>query len=92
MLVRILGLYAVEACVDRAEGVANNRAENHQGCDNNDGNQNKDQRIFDQPLASLFRCKQHRQFSFLPVLARQKYTIIIGTLLQEIQVLVLAFM
>jgi hypothetical protein len=28
------------------------RAEDHEGRDNNNGNQNKDQRIFDQPLTA----------------------------------------
>jgi len=48
-------LHAVEAVVDGAERVADDRAEDHEGRDNNDGNQNKNQRIFDQTLAFLFR-------------------------------------
>jgi hypothetical protein len=53
------GLHAVEAVVDGAEGVANDRAEDHQGCDNNDGNQNKNQSVLDQTLTLLFRSEQH---------------------------------
>jgi hypothetical protein len=34
-------LHGVEAVVDGAEGVADDRAEDHKGSDNNDGNQNK---------------------------------------------------
>ena len=34
-------LHVAEAVVDRAKRVADDRAEDHQRCDNNDGNQNK---------------------------------------------------
>ncbi len=46
-----LKLHGAEAGVDRAEHIANDRAEDHEGRDNNDGNQNKNQRILNQALA-----------------------------------------
>jgi hypothetical protein len=57
--------YVLKAVVDRAENVANDRAQNQQGRDNNNGNQNKNQRIFDQTLTLLVACKQHGILSFL---------------------------
>ena len=47
-------LHSVEAGVDLAEDVTDDRAEDHESRDNNDSNQNKNQRIFDQTLAFFF--------------------------------------
>jgi hypothetical protein len=55
-----------EAGVDGAEGVADDRTQDHKGRDNNNGNQNKNQRVFDQALAFLLASEQHGVFSFLP--------------------------
>ena len=52
-------LRACDAIVDSAEHVTNDRAEQHQNCNNNDGYQNKNQCIFNQALALFLRCKQH---------------------------------
>ena len=43
-------LHGVEAGIDLAEDVTDNRAEDHKSRDNNNGNQNKNQRIFNQTL------------------------------------------
>ena len=51
----LASLHRAEAGVDLAEYVADHRAEDHKRSDDNNGNQNKDQRIFDQALAFLFR-------------------------------------
>jgi hypothetical protein len=52
-----------KAGVDGAKYVANDRAQDHEDRDNNDGNQNKNQSVFDQALASFLRRKQHGLFS-----------------------------
>jgi hypothetical protein len=43
-------LHSVEAGIDLAEDITDDRAEDHESRDNNDSNQNKNQRIFDQTL------------------------------------------
>ena len=50
-------LHAAKAGVDFAEHSADDRAKNHQRRDNNNGNQNKNQCIFDEALAFFFRGK-----------------------------------
>ena len=45
---------AREALVDAAEHVADDRAKQHEDCNNNDSNQNKDQRVLNQTLAFFF--------------------------------------
>ena len=54
LLESTLNLHSAEAGVDFAEHVADDRAEDHESRDNNDGNQNKNQRILNQALAFLF--------------------------------------
>ena len=48
-------LHTREAFVDRAKYVADDRAQDHQDRDNNNGNQNKNQCILNQPLAFFLR-------------------------------------
>ena len=52
-----------ETVVNCAECVADYRAQDHQSCDNNNGNQNKDERVLDQTLASFLRSEQHGFYS-----------------------------
>ena len=51
--------YELEACIDGAENFTDQRAEDCENSDNNDSNQNKDQRIFNQTLAFFFDWEQH---------------------------------
>ena len=51
------GLDAGEAGVDFAEYVTDDWSEDHEGCDNYDGDQNEDKSIFNETLAFFFRCK-----------------------------------
>ena len=60
-----LGTDAGETCVESAEYVADDRAEQHKDCNNNDSNQNKDQSILYQTLTFFLRGEQHGFFSFL---------------------------
>jgi len=46
---------AGEAVIDGAENVANDRAKQHEDCNNNDSDKNKDQGILYQTLAFFFR-------------------------------------
>ena len=55
-------LHGAEAGVDGAEHVTNDGSEDHESSDNNNGNQNEDQRIFNQTLAFFFRWEQHDEF------------------------------
>jgi hypothetical protein len=48
-------LHAVQAVIDGAEGVADDRAQDHERRNYNNGNQNKNERILYQALAFLFR-------------------------------------
>jgi hypothetical protein len=56
---------AREAVVDGAEHVADDRAKQHEDCNNNDSDQNEDQSVLYQTLAFFFRSEQHGIFSFL---------------------------
>lgn len=47
-------LHGLKAGVDLAEDTANDRAKYHQGSNNNNGDQNKNQSILNQSLASFF--------------------------------------
>ena len=55
-------LHGAEAGIDLAEDVTDDRAEDHKSRDNNDGNQNKNQRIFDQTLTFFLGWEQHGKF------------------------------
>jgi hypothetical protein len=48
-------LHAAEAGVDFAENAADDRAEDHEGRNNDNGYQNEDQSIFNETLAFFFR-------------------------------------
>ena len=50
-------LHAAQAGVDFAENAADNRAEDHQGRDNDNSYQNENQRIFNKTLAFFFGWK-----------------------------------
>ena len=52
-------LYRHQAGIKLAEDITDDRAEDHERRDNNNGNQNKNQRIFHKALAFLFGWKQH---------------------------------
>jgi len=51
------GLHTAEAGVDSAKDTTNSGPEEHQGCDNNNSYQNKNQSIFNKTLTFFFRGK-----------------------------------
>jgi hypothetical protein len=62
-------LHALETVIDGAERITDNGAEDHQGRDHNNGNQHKNQRVFNQALAFFFRGEKHGLFPpFLRIL------------------------
>ena len=52
-------LNARQAFIDGAEDVADDRAKQHQHSNDDNGDEDEDQRIFNQPLAFFSRCEQH---------------------------------
>ena len=55
----LVGADGLDVADDVRENVADGRPQERQDDDHNDSDQNKDQRVFNEPLASFFRCVQH---------------------------------
>jgi len=52
-------LHRVEAGIDLAEDVADDRSEDHESRDDDDGDQDEDESVFNETLAFFFGWEQH---------------------------------